>query len=163
MMGNVKNADHRGYPVLLLLVLALVIPFLVAGNGCSAKKQEVEVGGDPPSSSEGGSGELGSTIPEVSIEDVLAGKAATGTMVTVTGIYLGYGRQQAFGPQPLTRSDWQLASGEVAVWVSGEFPDGTDALTPGDEPITITATVAEDVVEGPGDRNQQRYYLVQSR
>jgi hypothetical protein len=54
----------------------------------------------------------------------------------------------ALGSSPLTRSDWQLQEGELAIWVSGPLPQGCDPVQPPPPETTfeITAVLAVDTV-----------------
>lgn len=82
----------------------------------------------------------------VPLQEILAGGARPGERVRVEGLCIGYARVMAAGPQPRTRSDWQLVQGETAIWVVGPYPAGCSGTEPAQAPGTYTFVVAVDTV-----------------
>jgi len=79
----------------------------------------------------------------------------------VEGVCIGYSRVQAVGPQPRTRSDWQLVDDSVAVWVVGPYPQGCSGTVPSQAAGTYTVTVAMDTLPALGDAPPRpRRYLI---
>lgn len=101
------------------------------------------------------------SLPLVSIEDVVAGNVRVGARVRVRGTCIGYSRVLAAGPQPQTRSDWQVVSDSTAIWVVGSYPPGCEATTPATGPTIFVVEVAEDTLPALGTRPaRSRWYLV---
>lgn len=148
--------------VFTAVILICLSGTLLAGCGGGPKDQGTVTKGDsiqPPAKAQ--LPETLSKLPQYTVAEVLDGLVSEGTRITVTGRYLGYGAQQAFGPQPLTRSDWQLADGPDAIWVTGQMPKGTAPLEAGHAPITIAARVDMDQVSSLSDSGQKdRWFLV---
>lgn len=103
------------------------------------------------------------SIPLVPIQNIANGGVEPGTRVRVQGTCLGYSRILAGGPQPRTRSDWQLAADSVGLWVVGPYPPGCSGTVPSATPGIYDATVAVDTVPGLGGTPaRRRFYLVRS-
>jgi hypothetical protein len=134
---------------------ALVIAIgLLAGN-CSRASNGRE-GGEPKSG-----GDAPAEAHAVSVKGVVERSVPVGDRVRVSGRCLGYTAGPAIGGPPVTRSDWQLEDGGVAVYVTGALPDGCSATGGGASPVAITAVVAEDSVEiGAGRTRTARRYLI---
>lgn len=104
---------------------------------------------------------LADSLPLVSIRDVVDGRVRIGARVRVRGSCIGYSRVLAAGPQPRTRSDWQVVTDSTAVWVVGPYPAGCEPTTAAAEPVTFAVEVAEDTLEALGVRPAQpRRYLL---
>lgn len=101
------------------------------------------------------------SLPLVSIPDLIASNAWVGERVRVRGTCIGYSRVLAAGPQPQTRSDWQLVTDSTAIWVVGPYPPGCAGTTPADAPATFVVEVAEDTPPALGARpvRPRRYLL----
>ena len=100
-------------------------------------------------------------VREVTIRQLLDSDSLVGVQVRVSGRCLGYSAQIAVGSPPLTRSDWQLEDGEVAIYVSGPLPSGCSATAGSSDRITVTAIVAQDTLSPLGNRRAMpRRYLV---
>lgn len=85
------------------------------------------------------------------VADILGSSALVGRRVQVTGTCLGYRVPPvAVGPPPSTRSDWQLESGGVAIYVVGQLPAGCSPTAGSTSTTTIIGTVREDVLPGLG-------------
>jgi hypothetical protein len=98
--------------------------------------------------------------PSVTVDQLLRSQDWNGKTVTVSGTCLGYRVPPvAVGNPPRTRSDWQLESGGVAIYVTGPLPPGCSAATGGTSPGTITALVQEDTLRalGPNPAKPRRY------
>lgn len=95
------------------------------------------------------------------VSHLLGSSALVGKNVRVTGTCLGYSLPSvAVGSPPRTRSDWQLESEGVAIYVTGPMPGGCSPTTRSDSPITITAQVREDTLAGlGGNPPRPRRYL----
>lgn len=101
------------------------------------------------------------SLPLVSIQDVVAGNVKVGSRVRVRGTCIGYSRVLAAGPQPQTRSDWQVVSDSTAIWVVGSYPPGCEATTPAAGSTIFVVEVAEDTLPALGTRPaRSRRYLV---
>jgi hypothetical protein len=99
--------------------------------------------------------------PLVSVPDLLASDAWVGTRVRVHGTCIGYSRVLASGPQPRTRSDWQLMSDSTAIWVTGPYPAGCGGASPAPAPDTFAVEVAEDTLASLAGRPARpRRYLI---
>jgi hypothetical protein len=98
----------------------------------------------------------------VTVAQVIDSASLVGRTVSVTGRCLGYQVPAvAIGPPPLTRSDWQLEDGGVAVFVSGAYPAGCSATAGSTTPTTVVALVAQDTLPALGNRPATaRRYLV---
>lgn len=97
----------------------------------------------------------------VRLQDILAGEAQPGERVRVEGLCIGYARVVAAGPQPRTRSDWQLVQGDAAVWVAGPYPAGCSGTEPAQRPGTYTVVVGVDTLPALGGAPPRpRVYLV---
>ena len=96
------------------------------------------------------------------VHEVLTDARLVGSTLDVTGHCLGYSTPTiAKGSPPLTRSDWQLEDAAEAAWVSGPLPQGCTATEPSPGPVTITARVARDTLQGLGGGAPiPRQYLV---
>ena len=100
-------------------------------------------------------------VREVTIRQLLDSDSLVGVQVHVAGRCLGYSAQVAVGSPPLTRSDWQLEDGELAIYVSGPLPSGCSATAGSSDRITVTAIVAQDTLSPLGNRRAMpRRYLV---
>lgn len=100
-------------------------------------------------------------IRKITIQQLLNSDSLIGEWVRVSGRCLGYTAQVAVGPPPLTRSDWQLEDGEMAIYVSGSLPNGCSATEGSSDRITVTAMVAQDTLPALGNRPAMpRRYLV---
>lgn len=87
----------------------------------------------------------------VQVTDILGSSTLVGRRVQVTGTCLGYRVPSvAVGPPPRTRSDWQLESGGVAIYVVGQLPPGCSATEGSTSPTMIIGTVREDTLQGLG-------------
>ncbi len=97
----------------------------------------------------------------VPLQEILAGAAQPGERVRVEGLCIGYSRVVAVGPQPRTRSDWQLVQGDAAVWVAGPYPAGCSGTEPAQAPGTYPVVVAVDTLAALGGAPPRpRYYLI---
>ena len=93
----------------------------------------------------------GSPIHTATVEEILASSALVGKTVRVTGTCLGYGGPRvAYGNPPRTRSDWQLVSRGLGVYVTGPTPAGCSATAGSTETSIIVATVVEDTLPALG-------------
>ena len=101
------------------------------------------------------------SLPLVTVGDLLGGDQWVGERVRVRGTCIGYSRVLAGGPQPQTRSDWQLLSDGSAIWVVGSYPQGCSGTTPADAPANFVFEVAEDTLPalGAGSARARRYLL----
>jgi hypothetical protein len=131
----------------------------VPGEGAAAR----ETPADTPA--QGSAAQPGKSIPEglapVPLRDVAAGAVEAGRSIRVRGTCIGYARVVAAGPQPRTRSDWQLVDDDVALWVVGPYPDGCSGTIPSDAPGTYTMVVAADTLPAlGGGPPRPRLYLV---
>ena len=98
---------------------------------------------------------------DVSVRELLASSAHVGKTVRVAGRCLGYGKIVAEGTPPLTRSDWQLEDGGLAIYVSGPLPEGCSPTEGSQTVSTIYARVAQDTLRGFGNQEPKaRRYLV---
>ncbi|HEU4628650.1 MAG TPA: hypothetical protein VFS08_02865 [Gemmatimonadaceae bacterium] len=96
-----------------------------------------------------------------SVRELLDSSALVGRVVRVTGLCLGYGRPTAAGPQPRTRSDWQLQADGATIWVTGRRPPDCSATEGATAETTIEARVAEDTLPSlGGSGGRTRRYLV---
>lgn len=121
--------------------------------------------GDPkaPTAKESTSG-AARPIPEqarekpvaASVREIRASDRLVGQVVRVSGRCVGDSPALVPGGPPRTRSDWQLAVGREAVYVSGEKPA---PCRTGEAEVTITARVAQDTIHGLG-KLVPRQYLV---
>lgn len=99
--------------------------------------------------------------PMVPLAAVVAGDVEVGGSVRVEGVCIGYSRVQAVGPQPRTRSDWQLVADSIAVWVVGSYPAGCSGTVPSQSAGIYTMTVAMDTLPSLGDAPARpRVYLI---
>ncbi len=97
----------------------------------------------------------------VPLQEILAGGAQPGERVRVEGLCIGYARVRAAGPQPRTRSDWQLVQGDAAVWVGGPSRAGCSGTEPAPASDTYPVVVAVDTVASVGGAPPRpRVYLV---
>ncbi len=97
----------------------------------------------------------------VPLQEILAGGAEPGERVRVEGLCIGYSRVMAVGPQPRTRSDWQLVQGEAAVWVAGPYPAGCSGAVAAETPGTYTFVVSVDTLPALGSAlPRPRVYLI---
>ncbi len=100
----------------------------------------------------------------VSISAIVADPGGyAGKEVIVRGRCLGW-RGPALGPQPRSRSDWQIGDDASALWVVGPFPPGCTGAAGGGE-VTLRATVGVDTARmalGTAER-VERAYLVSAR
>ena len=97
----------------------------------------------------------------VPLQELLAGGAQPGERVRVEGLCIGYARVVAAGPQPRTRSDWQLVQDDAAVWVAGPYPAGCSGTEPAQAPGTYTVVVAVDTLAALGGAPPRpRVYLI---
>ena len=73
----------------------------------------------------------------------------------------GMARSWQGGPQPQTRSDWQLLSDGSAIWVVGSYPRGCSGTIPADTPANFVFQVAQDTLQplGAGSALVRRYLL----
>ena len=92
------------------------------------------------------------------VHDVLATSALAGQLVHVSGRCLGDSPAIATGGPPVTRSDWQLASGGEAVFVTGPKPLPCQSA---EADVSITARVAVDTVRKLGRTTPRRYLVRQ--
>lgn len=101
------------------------------------------------------------TLPLIPLHEILSGGAEVGRRVRVRGVCIGYSRVLAGGPQPRTRSDWQLADDSVAVWVVGPYPPGCSGTVPAEQAGTFTFVVASDTLPALGSApSRPRVYLI---
>jgi hypothetical protein len=99
--------------------------------------------------------------PLIPLQAILAGGAEPGRRVRVEGVCIGYSRVLALGPQPRTRSDWQLVDDSVAVWVVGPYPPGCSGTVPAEQAGTFTVVVASDTLPALGTAPPRpRLYLI---
>ena len=97
------------------------------------------------------------------VAELLTNSLPAGERVAVRGTCIGYSRVVAMGPQPRTRSDWQLLDGSDAIWVVGPYPTGCSGTVPSEVPDTFAMTVAVDTLPALGTRAQRaRTYLLYS-
>jgi hypothetical protein len=103
-----------------------------------------------------------SEIRDVTVRDVLSDPAFAGRAIRISGTCLGYAKPVAEGGPPLTRSDWQLEDGGVAIWVSGPVPDGCSPTEGSKTRSTIAARVAQDTLQAFGGKapKARRYLIV---
>ena len=161
----------RGPRMRAPLGLAVLGASLLAG-GCRAETRPPAVSqGAPAAADLHGAGATASTpapagtpaadtVPLVRIAELLARRELVGRTVRVTGRCLGYGVVRAYGPPPRTRSDWQLASGDAAIWVTGQRPAECSATEGSAHDDTIIALVIEDTVRIlSSDAGRPRRYL----
>jgi len=81
--------------------------------------------------------------------------------VRVEGTCIGYSRVLAAGPQPRTRSDWQLVADSVSAWVVGPYPPGCSGAVGAPEAEVYAVTVALDTLPALGATPPRpRYYLI---
>lgn len=100
-------------------------------------------------------------LPLVGLREILAGGAEVGSRVRVEGVCIGYSRVLAAGPQPRTRSDWQLVRDSVAVWVVGPYPPGCSGTVPSEAAGTYTVVIAADTLPALGAAPPRpRLYLI---
>lgn len=124
----------------------------------------------PPAGETTGSAHANATIPvKARRDDAAATESLTvasfldrsmeaGQRVQVTGTCLDqFHARGSAGPPPVSRSDWQLATGTKVVYVVGRMPAACSAGS-----LTITATVAIDTTL-VGGRSEPRRFLVVSR
>ncbi len=103
----------------------------------------------------------GDAPPLVPLAVIVAGDVEVGGSVRVEGVCIGYSRVQAVGPQPRTRSDWQLVDDSVAVWVVGSYPQGCSGTVPSRSAGIYTMTVAMDTLPALGGAPARpRVYLI---
>ena len=108
--------------------------------------------------------ETGAATPLVPLAAIVAGDVPVGRSVRVEGVCIGYSRVQAMGPQPRTRSDWQLVDDSVTVWVVGSYPPGCSGTVPSLSAGTFTMTVAMDTLPALGDAPPRpRVYLIHTQ
>lgn len=99
--------------------------------------------------------------PLVHLRAILNGDVEVGRRVRVEGVCIGYSRVLAVGPQPRTRSDWQLVQDSVAVWVVGPYPPGCSGTIPSEEAGTYVVVIAADTLPALGDAPARpRLYLI---
>ncbi|HSW29178.1 MAG TPA: hypothetical protein VLH75_06735 [Longimicrobiales bacterium] len=99
--------------------------------------------------------------PMVPLAAIVAGEVEVGRSVRVEGVCIGYSRVQALGPQPRTRSDWQLVDDTVAVWVVGSYPEACSGTVPSRSAGIYTMTVAMDTLPALGNAPaRHRVYLI---
>lgn len=99
-----------------------------------------------------------STRKRPTVRTLLTDPSSVGRTVRITGLCLGYGNR-AEGPPPFSRSDWQLAQDEVAIYVVGRIPT---QCAPNGPPstVTITALVRQDTLRANTMRPRRpRQYL----
>lgn len=136
------------------------VALALLATGCRAAAPDA---GAMPVAVNGGGASSAPADSVVTVRDVLARPELVGRTVTVTGRCLGYGTIRASGPPPRTRSDWQLAEGAAAVWVTGARPTDCSATEGSTHDDTITARVAQDTVRVVAtDPGQVRRYLVRA-
>ena len=135
-----------------------VLMTLAAATACGGNRvQDEGTGQQIPEPQEAGS------LPLVAIAQLLADEAWEGDRVQVRGTCIGYSRVLAVGPQPRTRSDWQLMADEVAIWVVGPYPQGCSGSSPATEPATFVMEVAADTLLALGRQQpRRRQYLLYS-
>ncbi|MHB1192812.1 MAG: hypothetical protein ACYC6F_07170 [Longimicrobiales bacterium] len=112
--------------------------------------------------SQGAAYRPGSDTPSmVPLAAIVAGDVEVGRSVRVEGVCIGYSRVQAVGPQPRTRSDWQLVDDSVAVWVAGSYPQGCSGTVPSGSAGIYTMKVAMDTLPALGGAPARpRVYLI---
>jgi hypothetical protein len=123
---------------------------------CSRAKPDAAAAGAPE-----GSVRPKPPPPLHTVREVLDSGALVGQRIRVAGRCLGYGGKLAQGAPPRTRSDWQLESDGVAVYVVGALPPGCSATEGAQDTVTITATVVEDTLPalGGGPARPRRYLM----
>ena len=103
----------------------------------------------------------GDALPFIHLRAVLEGDAEVGRRVRVEGVCIGYSRVLAVGPQPRTRSDWQLVQDSVAVWVVGPYPPGCSGTVPSEGAGTYVVVIAAETLPALGDAPARpRLYLI---
>ncbi len=97
----------------------------------------------------------------VPVADLLNNPGWVGKRVRTFGTCIGYSRVLAVGPQPRTRSDWQLLADSAAIWVVGPYPEGCAGAVAATRPSTFVAQVAADTLPGLGGQPRRlRQYLI---
>lgn len=92
------------------------------------------------------------------VRDLLTKSANVGKTVRIAGLCLGYGAL-AEGSPPNSRSDWQLAQDDVAIYVVGPLPGGCAPNGPATA-VTIKAIVRQDTLPAnPVRPKRPRRYL----
>jgi hypothetical protein len=92
----------------------------------------------------------------LTVASFLERSIAAGERVQVTGTCLDQFHASGIaGPPPVSRSDWQLATGTKIVYVVGRMPAACSA-----GPLTLTATVAIDTTLVGGRRAPRRFLVV---
>lgn len=137
----------------ILMASAVV---LLSGCASSARPE----GGALPDA-----GGLPDTPSGITVRELLARRDLVGREIDVTGRCLRIDSKAAFGPPPVTRSDWQLADAgdsTVAVWVSGARPADCDYAGSSASVLTVRATVAADSVRQLEGVAVARRYLVRT-
>ncbi len=92
--------------------------------------------------------DLSAATLTTSLRDVLASGLLVGRRVRVTGRCLA-ARRALLGKPPRARSEWQLSSDGVYVYVTGPLPPGCGPSTV--TTVTILAVVAEDTLPAIAD------------
>lgn len=96
------------------------------------------------------------------VREILAGAVAVDATVSVQGTCIRMDEKVAFGPAPITRSDWQMrdvAQAQQAIWVVGERPVDCGYDKGSATPVTILAVVARDTVRQVSGAGVARWYL----
>jgi hypothetical protein len=97
-----------------------------------------------------------STTESLTVASFLDRSVDAGQRVQVTGTCLDqFHANGSAGPPPVSRSDWQLASGTRVVYVVGRMPAACAA-----GPLTITATVGIDTTLVGGLREPRRFLVI---
>jgi hypothetical protein len=96
------------------------------------------------------------TAESLTVASFLDRSMDAGRQVQVTGTCLDqFHARGSAGPPPVSRSDWQLASGTRVVYVVGRMPVACSAGS-----LTLAATVAIDTTLVSGRREPRRYLVV---
>jgi len=95
----------------------------------------------------------------LTVRSVLNGAAPVGVVVRVEGRCLGYGPPFLTVAPPRTRSDWQLGTDSVAVYVTGALPGACHPALGSSRIDTIIARVSVDTLRLGEQPPIVRWYL----
>jgi hypothetical protein len=126
-----------------LISLALLI---AAVGGCQRPANRTAPGaGDSTTQRPDSASQPADPGQPMTVGALLGAPPSSGTNIRVSGKCYGLAGTLARGPQPRSRSDWQLGNDTVAVYVTGPSP--TECLqAPAPPVVTIRALVQRDTV-----------------
>jgi hypothetical protein len=130
--------------------LTLIVATMAIAGGCA---RSAAAGGDPAATPAGGTPGSQGGVPRVlTVRQALDSAGLVGKSVRVEGRCLRLGAAVAFGPPPVTRSDWELGGDGRAIYVVGPRPPGCPTDADAQSTTIIEATVRSDTLPPRGTR-----------